>query len=95
MGELLFGRRCQQGVSDARRLRGGAGAPNEPEVPVEVREGIAPALTSPDLVLGAQPPRSARFTSPTSVVVSCHVPDRSVSAWIFSTARRTLFFEGR
>src|SRR4030081_3678483 len=28
----------------------------EPEVPVEVREWISPALTSPDLVLGAQPP---------------------------------------
>jgi hypothetical protein len=27
MGELLFGRRVQQGVSGARRLRGGAGAP--------------------------------------------------------------------
>jgi group II intron reverse transcriptase/maturase len=27
MGELLFGRRCQQGVSGARRLRGGAAAP--------------------------------------------------------------------
>src|ERR1700722_7806260 len=28
----------------------------EPEVPVEVREWIAPAPSSPDLVLGAQPP---------------------------------------
>src|SRR5467141_2439929 len=28
----------------------------EPEVPVEVREWISPALASPDLVLGAQPP---------------------------------------
>jgi hypothetical protein len=28
-----------------------------------------------------------RFTLPTSVVVSCHVHDRSVSAWTFSTAR--------
>src|ERR1700677_1442344 len=28
----------------------------EPEVPVEVRGWIGPALTSPDLVLGAQPP---------------------------------------
>src|SRR6202165_533052 len=28
----------------------------EPEVPVKVREWISPALTSPDLVLGAQPP---------------------------------------
>src|SRR5208337_390202 len=28
----------------------------EPEVPVEVREWIDPALASPDLVLGAQPP---------------------------------------
>ena len=27
-----------------------------------------------------------RFTLPTSAVVSCHVHDRSVSAWIFSTA---------
>jgi NADH dehydrogenase FAD-containing subunit len=32
-------------------------------------------------------PRSVRFTSPTSLVVSCHVPVRSVSAWIFSTMR--------
>ncbi len=28
----------------------------EPEVPVKVREWICPALASPDLVLGAQPP---------------------------------------
>src|SRR5260370_8646314 len=28
----------------------------EPEVPVEVREGILPAPASPDLVLEAQPP---------------------------------------
>src|ERR1700677_4895681 len=28
----------------------------EPEVPVEVREWIAPASSSPDFVLGAQPP---------------------------------------
>jgi hypothetical protein len=27
MGELLFGRRCEQAVSGARRLRGGAAAP--------------------------------------------------------------------
>ncbi len=29
----------------------------EPEVPVKVREWICPALASPDLVLGAQPPK--------------------------------------
>ena len=96
---------------------------NEPEVPIEVREWIAPAPSSPDFVLGAQPPaqphrcvsverpirlvdgptwksfahpRSVRFTLPTSVVVSCHVPDRSVSAWTFSTTRRNaLLFDGR
>jgi hypothetical protein len=28
----------------------------EPEVPVKVREGIAPALASPELVLESQPP---------------------------------------
>ncbi len=28
----------------------------EPEVPIKVREWICPALASPDLVLGAQPP---------------------------------------
>src|SRR5436309_14829572 len=28
----------------------------EPEVPVKVREWISPALASPDLVLGSQPP---------------------------------------
>src|SRR5215475_5838006 len=28
----------------------------EPEVPVEVREWIGPALASPDVVLGTQPP---------------------------------------
>ncbi len=28
----------------------------EPKVPVKVREWICPALASPDLVLGAQPP---------------------------------------
>ena len=32
------------------------GQANEPEVPVEVREWIAPAPASPNLVLGAQPP---------------------------------------
>src|SRR5262245_20536373 len=31
----------------------------EPEVPVEVREWIGPALASPDVVLGAQPPAQA------------------------------------
>src|SRR6202043_4238273 len=30
--------------------------PYEPEVPVEMREWIGPALASPDLVLDAQPP---------------------------------------
>src|SRR4029077_84129 len=29
---------------------------HEPEVPVKVREGVRPALASPDLVLEAQPP---------------------------------------
>src|SRR5215472_14596095 len=32
------------------------GQAHEPEVPVEVREWIGPALVSPDLVLEAQPP---------------------------------------
>src|SRR5206468_9808254 len=32
----------------------------ETEVPVEVREWIAPAPASPDLVLGAQPPTQPR-----------------------------------
>src|ERR1019366_4498623 len=32
----------------------------EPKVPVKVREWIAPALASPDLVLGAQPPTQPR-----------------------------------
>ncbi len=32
------------------------GQADEPEVPVKVREWICPALASPDLVLGAQPP---------------------------------------
>jgi hypothetical protein len=63
------------------------------------REWIAPALAlPPDFVLGAQPtthPRSVRFNFPTSIVVSCPVPARSVSAWIFSTARLMLFFDGR
>jgi hypothetical protein len=36
-----------------------------------------------------------RFNVPTSFVVSCHVPVRSVSAWIFSTMRLMLFFDGR
>jgi hypothetical protein len=40
-------------------------------------------------------PRSVRFTLPTSFVVSCHVPVRSVSALIFSTMRLMLFFDGR
>ena len=38
---------------------------------------------------------NVRFTLPTSVVVSCHVPARSVSAWTFSTTRSMLFFDGR
>jgi hypothetical protein len=32
------------------------GQTHEPEVPVEVREWIGPALASPDFVLDAQPP---------------------------------------
>src|SRR5712675_2250039 len=36
-----------------------------------------------------------RFNLPTSIVVSCPVPARSVSAWIFSTACLMLFFDGR
>src|SRR6516162_2271390 len=40
-------------------------------------------------------PRSVRFTSPTTVVVSCHVLDRSVSACTFATTRLMLFFDGR
>ena len=40
-------------------------------------------------------PRNVRFTLPNSVVVSCHVPARSVSAWTFSTTRSMLFFDGR
>src|SRR5215471_5881590 len=36
-----------------------------------------------------------RFNCPTSFVVSCQVPDRAVSSWIFSTMRLMLFFDGR
>src|SRR5262249_45715776 len=36
-----------------------------------------------------------RFNFPTSCVVSCHVPVRTVSAWMLSTIRLMLFFEGR
>src|ERR1700749_982369 len=66
------------GLSDeTSRLPPGGAAPKrcqpyEPEVPVEVREWIAPALASSDLVLAAQPPaqphsgvvveRAIRFT---------------------------------
>ena len=39
-----------------RRAAPKLGQTYEPEVPVEVREWIAPALASPDLVLGPQPP---------------------------------------
>ena len=39
-----------------RRAAPKLGQTYEPEVLVKVREWIAPALTSPDLVLGAQPP---------------------------------------
>ena len=39
-----------------RRAAAKLGQTYEPEVPVEVREWIAPALASPDLVLEAQPP---------------------------------------
>ncbi len=95
----------------------------EPEVPVKVREWIAPALAPPDLVLGAHPPAqphscvvverpvrfvdgpysevvrpsagAGRFSVPTGSVVSCQVPFRSVSTWIFSTMRSMLFFDGR
>src|SRR6185369_11920876 len=46
---------------ETSRLRPRLGAPScrqtmKPEVPVKVREWIAPALASPDLVLVAQPP---------------------------------------
>ena len=37
-----------------------SGQADEPEVPVEVREGIRPAPASPDLVLVAQPPAQPR-----------------------------------
>ena len=91
-------------------------------MPVEVREWIAPALASPDLVLGAQPPAQPR----SGVVVDRPVgpadgpylevvrpaaqravqlahqlrgllprPRLAVIAWIFSTMRRMLFFDGR
>src|SRR5260221_6519570 len=39
-------------------------------------------------------PRSVRCPLPSSFVVSCHVPVRSVSAWICSTMRLMLFFDG-
>ncbi len=39
-----------------RRAAAELGQAYEPEVLVELREWIAPALTSPDLVLGSQPP---------------------------------------
>src|ERR1019366_9657727 len=45
------------------------GQAHEPEVPVEVREWIAPALAPPDLVLVAQPPTQPR----SRVVVDCPV----------------------
>ena len=45
------------------------GQADEPEAPVEVREGIRPAPASPDLVLVAQPPAQPR----SGVVVECTV----------------------
>src|SRR5499433_3577525 len=39
-----------------RHVAAKRGQAYEPEVPVEAREWISPALASPDLVLGAQPP---------------------------------------
>ena len=36
-----------------------------------------------------------RFNLPTSSVVSCHVIERTVIAWTFSTMRLMLFFDGR
>jgi hypothetical protein len=39
-----------------RRTASKLGQAYEPEVPVKVREWIAPALASPDVVLEAQPP---------------------------------------
>src|SRR5215831_19269256 len=55
-----------------------------------MREWIGPALASPDVVLDTQPP-----AQPHSSVVSCHVPVRTVSAWMCSTTRLMLFFDGR
>ena len=40
-------------------------------------------------------PRSVRFNLSISSVVSCDVPVRTVSAWMFPTMRLTLFFDGR
>ena len=40
-------------------------------------------------------PRNVRFNLPTSSVVPCHVIETAVIAWIFSTMRRMLFFDGR
>src|SRR5258705_2579649 len=39
-----------------RRAASKLGQPYEPEVPVKVREWIAPALASPDVVLVSEPP---------------------------------------
>ena len=44
----------------------------------------------------SSPSRAAcRFNCSTSSVVSCQLPDRTVSAWTFSTMRLMLFFDGR
>ena len=42
---------------------------DEPEMPVQVREWTSPALASPDLILGTQPPAQPRC----GVVVECPV----------------------
>src|SRR5208282_307904 len=44
----------------------------EPEVPVEVREWIAPALASPDVVLEAQPPRRVGVERPIRLAESAY-----------------------
>src|ERR1700677_4990765 len=62
----------------------------EPEVPVEVREWIAPALASPDVVLEAQPP--AQPHRRVSIERSIRLADGSYREVVRPSAQRAFHF---
>src|SRR5215213_8883851 len=65
----------------------------EPQPPAQPHSCVV--VEHPIRFAGCSNPRSARFNCSTSLVVSCQVAARTVSAWTLSTMRLRLFFDGR